>query len=327
MGFCGPFVPPDYVECFGVFGFCTIDNEPEDELECWCADGSFGAIPPGGMMWAGFTDPQLAAECEIQLDTYCMAPPMSQVCSNGVGECTIASVPNDFLACECGDGSGGSFGGGNAWAGYSELQLHAECGNQLVGLCGGPQPPALYIECSSELGDCTIDNDPDSVLDCTCADGEMFSGDPGKDWSGLSDPELLMECEAQLSEGCAVDAGSSTGGDTGDSGDSGDSGDTGDTGDSGDTDAGTGDTGVGTGPGDPDTSSGGEDDDGSPLGSTGADGTDGLGSESGDGGAVDDGDGGCSCSATRGSDPSGLALALLGLMGWRRRRVGRARRG
>src|SRR5688572_30308129 len=34
--FCGPFIPPDYVECYDVLGSCTIDNEPEDELECYC---------------------------------------------------------------------------------------------------------------------------------------------------------------------------------------------------------------------------------------------------------------------------------------------------
>ncbi len=294
--FCGPFVPPDYVECYDFLGYCIIDNEPEDSLECECYDGSSGGVA-GGMAWAGYSDMQLLTECEAQLEMYCVPPPMSLVCSNTNGECTIANVPSDFLVCECNNGDGGAQGGGNAWAGYSELELHGECGNQLVSLCGGPPPPPPWLECSSGLGSCTIDNHPESWLECTCADGEMFSGGDGKDWSGLSEDELFTMCEVELYEGCGVGGGST--GDTG-STTSGDS---------------TGVPGTDTGLDGSSTEGSG----GPPPSTTTGDDTTGSGSDDGGGGAVDGEGGGCSCTANDSSRP-GWALALFGLVGLTRRR-------
>lgn len=305
--FCGPFVPPDYVECYDLLGYCTIDNEPEDELFCECYDGSSDGIA-GGMAWAGWSDAQLLAECEAQLDTICVPPPDAIVCNNVNGECIIDNDPEDFLACECTGGDGGSFGGGNAWAGYSELELHNECGTQLVGLCGGPLPPPPWLECSSSLGECTIDNDPEDLLECTCADGERISSGGGSEWAGLSEDELFMECEEQLFEGCAVGAESGSGTDTGNTGD-------------------TGSTGAGSSTGEPSPDTG-IDGSGTSAGSTGTpppattgdDTTEGA-SESGDGGAAGGDGSGCSCSTNGRRALGDWALALLGLagVGWRRR--------
>lgn len=304
--FCGPFVPPDYVECYGLYGSCTIDNEPEDELECYCIDGTTGMVM-GGNAWAGYTDPQLAAECEVQLDAYCVAPPGSVMCSNANGECTLSNMPEDLAACECVGGDYGSFGGGNAWAGLSELELFGECGMQLVSFCGGPLPPPPWTVCSSSLGECTIDNDPEELLECTCADGEMFSGDGGGAWAGLSQDELFMECEVQLFEGCGMAGGSS--GSTG----PGDGTDTGDA----STSEGEGSTGL---PGEgssegPDQPPPGDSSGGTPPGTTGDDAT-------GDPGETDGGEaGGCGCTSASPSAPHGWALVLLGLVGLRRRRA------
>lgn len=310
--FCGPFVPPDYVECWGLLGSCIIDNEPEDELSCDCLDGSTGGMS-GGMAWAGLDDAQLAAECEVQLDMHCMAPPGSVVCTNPNGECTIANVPSDLLACECVGGDYGSMGGGNAWAGYSELELHNECGNQLVGFCGGPLPPPPWVECSSRLGACIIDNDPEDLLECTCTDGTEINDGGGSEWAGLSQDELFQECEEQLYEGCWVGVGSDSGTDTGDTGTTGDPGGTGSTSSTSST---GGDTSV-------DGSGGSEGSSGTPppAGTTTGDDTTGDAPEVDDGGSG----GGCSCAESGGSTPGGWALALLGLFlgaGRGRRRYG-----
>ncbi|MCA9704226.1 MAG: hypothetical protein KDK70_00055 [Myxococcales bacterium] len=319
--FCGPFVPPSWVECDNLFGTCIIDNEPVDSIECWCIDGSSGNAS-GGNMWAGYSDVQLLAECETLLGAYCAPPASSVMCSNTNGECTLANVPEDFLVCECVDGSGGGFGGGNGWAAYSELQLYGECGTQLVGMCGGPLPPAPWVECSSGLGECTIDNDPEDLLDCTCTDGTVISSNGGNAWAGLSENELLMECEAQLQDGCYEEAGSSSGGETGTTGTTGDPEPTGT----------TGTTGEGSSGPDPDSSGGPGSSSGTPPpGTTGSsDGASTGGSDDGEPGAADGGDTGCACSAGEGPSPGGWALLWgLVLVGRgrraRRREAGRAR--
>ena len=137
--FCGPFIPPEEVFCWSFLGDCAIDNEPDDTLYCNCADGSTPTME-GGMAWAGWSDDQLYDECEAQLDMLCLPPPGSMECDNGSGMCIIDNMPEDFLACECAGGDGGSTGGGNDWAGYSELELFDECASQLVDFCGGPVP-------------------------------------------------------------------------------------------------------------------------------------------------------------------------------------------
>lgn len=312
--FCGPFIPPEEVYCWSFLGDCAIDNEPDDTLYCNCADGSTPTLE-GGMAWAGWSDDQLYDECEAQLDMLCLPPPGSMECANGSGMCIIDNMPTDFLACECTGGDGGSTGGGNDWAGYSELELFDECASQLVDFCGGPMPHPPWAVCSSSLGECLLDNDPEDRLECTCADGEMVSMSGGSEWAGLSYDELFMECEEQLFEGCSVSAESSSGSDTGDTGDT-------DSGSSGSTGAGssTGEPGNETGiVSPPDGSSGTPD-----PGSTSDDPTGGA-SESGDGGATG-GEGGCSCSTSDRSNRNGWALSLLGLvtLGLSRRRRARA---
>jgi MYXO-CTERM domain-containing protein len=300
--FCGPFIPPDWTECWGAFGFCILENDPEDSLFCECYDGSVTGVA-GGNAWAGYDDAMLLAECEVQLDMSCMPPAAGIACSNANGECTIANVPSDFLACECGSGDGGVMSGGNAWAGYSELDLHTECGTQLVSFCGGPLPPLPWVECSSKLGACMIDNDPADVLECTCADGQRISGGGGNEWAGLSNDELFTECEEQLYQGCAAGADSGT-----------------DTGDTTTTDSGSssGDSGPDTGiDGSGDSSSTGTP---PPPPTTSDDAT--GDSSGGDGGATGDG-GGCSCTTSRPPSTGEWLLALLGVVGvgWRRRRA------
>lgn len=309
--FCGPFIPPGYLVCEGAFGSCTIDNDPEDSISCECFDGSGGGVPGGGA-WAGWSDMQLLTECEAQLDMVCQPPPGSLECSNANGSCTIDNVPEDFLACECLDGSLGIIGGGNSWGGYSELELSGECGAQLVSFCGGPLPPPPWVECSSSLGECTIDNDPADLLECTCTDGEMISGGGGSEWAGLSQEELFMECEEQLYAGCSV-AGSGSGTDTGSTADTGDTG-------------GTSGTSSGGSTGEPASSTGIDESGGTPEGSSGApepattgDETTGGPAANDDGGATG---GGCGCTATNRSSAGGWALVLLGLVGLRRRRAG-----
>lgn len=316
--FCGPFVPPELLQCSGVLGSCTIDNDPEDSILCECYDGTTGGVPGGGA-WAGWSDMQLYAECEAQLDTVCLPPAGSLECSNANGTCSIANVPEDFLACDCGGGDGGGWFGGNAWAGYSELDLFDECGTQLVGLCGGPFPPPPWAACSSTLGECILDNDPVDSLECTCADGETISEGGGSEWAGLSPEELFMECEEQLYAGCSVSMGSSGSG----------TGDGSGTGESSGTGVGDGSTGSGGATGEPGASTGIDGSGGNLEGSSGTPEPGTTGDDTtGDLPASDDGaTGGCSCSASH--EPGGGALALVGLVGLvglRGRRRARARR-
>lgn len=312
--FCGPFLPPEFIACYGVLGSCTIDNDPVDSIACECLDGTTGGVPGGGA-WAGWSEMQLYAECEAQLDMVCVPPAGALVCSNANGECAIANAPEDFLACECAGGDGGGWAGGNAWAGYSELDLFDECGTQLVGLCGGALPAPPWAECSSTLGECILDNDPEDSLECTCSDGETISQSGGSEWAGLSPEELFMECEEQLYAGCSVDVGSGSATDTGEGGDT----------------SGTGDGGTSSGgtTGEPGESTGLEGSSGTPGGSSGTPEPVTTGDDTtGDPAASDDGaaGGGCSCAASQGHEIGGWALALLGLVGLRGRRRTRARR-
>lgn len=305
--------------CMSLDGSCEVNNDMGDFVACECADGSGGA-GGGGNDWAGLSDLELQPICDEQLAMFCGPPPPPSgiPCASPAGSCFIDNVPEDSLSCECADGSGGGMAGGMMWAGYSDMELLAECEIELDLFCGPPPPPA-GLECSNRLGDCTISNDPTDWIECTCADGEGFAGGGGMMWAGLSDDELVLECEAQLDDGCAI------GGSEGSTGDPGTSG-TGGTGDPGETE-GTGGTGAGS-TGGHDTGmdeSGGasEGSSGAGPGTTTGDGATGSseGSESG----ADGGGGGTSgCSVAPRSAASGWALALLGLLGLGRRRRQRA---
>lgn len=312
---CGPIVEPEQIICANSYGTCAIDNDPADSILCDCWDGTTGGVPGGGA-WAGYSDRELFLECATQLFMVCLPPATSLDCSNANGQCTIANEPLDFLSCECADGSGSGQNGGNAWAGYSELELFDECGTELVGLCGGPLPPPPWVECSSDLGSCIVDNDPEDRLECTCASGEEISSVGGSAWAGLSTEDLFMTCEEQLYEGCSVGAESGSGTDTGTTGDTDDTSSTG-------SGASTGEPGEDT---DVDGSgSASEGSSGTLPPATAGDDTTGGASE-GSGSGADESGGGCSCSATERSSPARWALALLGLvsLSWRRRRAARA---
>lgn len=306
---CGPIVDPEQIECATVYGSCVIDNDPADTIDCECYDGTTGGVPGGGA-WAGYSAEELFLECATQLTTLCLPPLTSFDCSNANGSCTIANEPVDFLSCECTNGAGGGESGGNAWFGHSALELFDECGSQLVGYCGGPLPPPPWVECSSSLGSCTVDNDPEDRLECTCVNGEEISSIGGSAWAGLSTDDLFMICEEQLYEGCSVGAGSGSGTDTGTTGDT----------------DGTGSTGSGSATGQPGEDTGADGSGSASEGSSGTlppdtagdDTTEGA-SEGGDGGADDSGGGGCGCSATGRSNPGGWVLMLLGLVGVPRR--------
>lgn len=309
-------------DCMSPDGTCEVSNDAGDFVSCECASG-IGVAGGGSNEWDGLSEAELELVCDEQLAMLCgpVPPPDGIPCVSPAGSCVIDNEP-DSLSCMCADGSGGGFEGGNAWAGYSEMELLEQCEIELASVCGGapPPPPVEDLECSSPLGSCTIANEPVDFLECTCADGEGFAGGGGNEWAELSEDELLMECEAQLAEGCA--AGSETGDttDTGEPGDTGEQGDTDDTGGEGST-GGAGSTGE---PGETgvDDSGGAEGSSGNPPpATTGEDATDG-GSEGSDGGADGDegggGTGGCSI-ATR-SISSSWALALLALAGLGRRR-------
>ncbi|MCX4246076.1 MYXO-CTERM sorting domain-containing protein [Paraliomyxa miuraensis] len=296
--------------CMSPDGSCEVSNDFEDTLSCMCADGSGGGMV-GGMAWAGLSEMELQLVCDDQLALFCGAPPPPPgiPCGTASGDCVISNTPEDFISCECADGSGFGFGGGNAWAGLSDMELVDVCEDVVDMECGAPPPPPPgELECGNDLGTCTITNDPADFIECACANGLGFGGGGGNEWAGLSEEELLMVCEMQLEEGCTE--GGETEGETGEPGET-----------EGDTEAG-GDTDGATSGG----STGGEGlDSGEEGGSTGTEPgtTGGEGATDGDtegasGGAGDDGSS-KGCSVTAAPAPS-WALVLLGLLGLGRRR-------
>lgn len=310
-------------DCMSPDGSCEVNNDAGDFVSCACADGS-GVAGGGTNDWAGLSELELQPICEEQLAMFCgpVPPPAGVQCMSPVGTCTIDNIPEDSLSCECVDGSGGGFAGGNMWAGLSEMELLDQCNMELASLCGGaPPPPPPSLECSSPLGECTIANQPADFLECTCADGMGFSGGGGNDWAELSEEELLMLCEEALAGGCAVgsETGGETGAETGEPGDTGETGAEGSTGGAGSTGGPGQDTGLDDSGGLSESSSS-----GTPDPTTGDDATGGA-TEGNDSGAEGDGGGGTSgCSvAPRSTAPAGWALVLLGLVGvrWRRRRA------
>ncbi|MEX1366258.1 MAG: hypothetical protein AB1Z98_24245 [Nannocystaceae bacterium] len=182
--------------CMSPVGSCDISNVPDDQLLCNCADGSGGGFG-GGNAWAGLNDMELVPVCEVELAAFCggAPPPPGLMCSTPSGDCTISNVPFDAISCECADGSGFGYGGGNMWAGLSDPELVMVCEGIVDTECmGGPPPPPPGIQCSSRLGDCTVENDPEDFVSCECADGTGFAGGGGMAWAGLTEEELALVC-------------------------------------------------------------------------------------------------------------------------------------
>lgn len=122
-------------------------------------------------------------------------------CMSPDGTCEVNNDAGDFTSCECADGIGVATGGGNEWAGLSEVELQPICDAQLAALCGPPPPPE-GIPCMSPAGSCVIDNVPEDSLSCECADGSGGGLAGGNAWAGLSDVELAMQCEVELASLC-----------------------------------------------------------------------------------------------------------------------------
>lgn len=326
LTFVGAVVPATaqaaVANCMSPDGSCEISNDPEDSLVCNCADGSGGGLV-GGMAWAGLTEMELQPICEAELAAFCGVPmpPPGLMCGTPSGTCTISNDPIDFIDCTCADGSGFGMGGGNAWAGLSDPELIMICEGIVDTECMGgpppPPPPPVGVNCTSRLGDCTVENDPEDYVACECADGSAVEGGGGMEWSGLTEGELLMVCEDQIIEQCGMEGGSTGGEGTGGS----EGGSTGGEGTGGEGTAGEGSTGHGE-TGMDDSGTGGE----SGVGETGTGGggstggSETEGGSEGSGGGGDEGGGGGGCSvAPRGATGS-LALVLLGLLGLGRRR-------
>ena len=123
-------------------------------------------------------------------------------CMSPDGSCEISNVPDDMLNCMCADGSGGGYGGGNMWAGLSDMELQPVCDAELASFCGGAPPPPPGLVCATMNGTCEISNSPFDYIDCLCSDGTGFGYGGGNMWAGLSDPELIMICEGIANTEC-----------------------------------------------------------------------------------------------------------------------------
>lgn len=300
--------------CMDATGDCEVGNVPEDSVFCECADGSAGG-GGGGNSWAGLSDAELVPICEAELVAFCggVMPPPGLQCSTPVGDCTIDNDPEDFISCECTDGSSFGMGGGNAWAGLSDAELLATCESVANSECGGPPPLPEPVVCEGKFGSCELTNIPEDSISCDCAEGEDYENIGGSEWDELSDKELYDVCVNELEAHCYIDEGGSTGG--GSTG--------GDT--EGDTEGGTDETGAGSSEG---GGTGGseagetEGDTGTP-GETGQPGDTGATGATSDTGGADGNDGGsgggCSVAPGRGAGGA-LMLGLLGLIGLGRRR-------
>ncbi len=280
----------------------------------------------------------------------------SASCDDKTGSCDISNDGMDSISCLCADGGFVGGGGGSDWAGLDSDELEAVCFEQLAAFCGEPPPPT-GVPCETDLGACTVDNEPDQVF-CECADGSEPGGFGGSEWDGLDDDALYDVCLEQVEYWCTpsettgeetststtdptigptdttdpTDPTDSTTDPTGSTTDPTATGTTGDTdpGTTGDTDPGTtGDTDPGTtGDTDPGTTGAtmtGNDDDSmtgaTMTGQVSATAGEEESSSEGTAGADGGGDGsGCSCDVD-GRDRSGLlGLGLLGLLGLRSRR-------
>lgn len=322
--------------CVLKYGMCEVSNDGFDWIECECQDGS-GVGGGGGDAWAGLDEAQLTEICFEELAAFCgpVEPPDGVPCMGKFGTCYADNDPEDSLTCECGDGGGGGFFGGDAWAGFTDEQLFEVCMENVDLFCGPPPPPVW--DCENEFGACDVEAGEKPFYWCECANGGGGGGSGDPSWNGMSEDELLQTCFGLIESDCqGVDP---TEGDTGNSTDPSGTGEG--TSDSGDTEAsasGNTQTSGGTETSDtaPSTESSGNagettaaeasaSDSASASASAtmtaGEESSGGAGSSEGTAGGDGGGDpAGCACSADGTERRGWLGLGLLGLLGLRSRR-------
>jgi hypothetical protein len=159
----------------------------------------------------------------------------------------------------------------------------------VLGLAGAPSTAhAIEVMCENEAGVmCTIDGAA-GTYDCTC-EGAPVGGTTGgseNPWADLDEAELMAACEDLLPPECAV----------------------------GESSGGSSDTDVGTGPATTTPDTNGTDPSG-PASDTGENETNAGTSGEGTGDDDDDDDKGC----TIGGHAGAPVLAMLAVLGWRRR--------
>ena len=169
----------------------------------------------------------------------------------------------------------------------------------LAGL-GSSQAHAIEVTCENEFGRCTLTSEEDGFdsLSCSCIDESGDVGGGGDFFGDLTEEELMAECERELGlcEGATGESDTATTGEPGCGSDSHGGATTG---------AGGGTEGYGS---DSTGDAGGEGDAEDGGGEDGAASTGGF-----DPGTLN-------CSVGPGSASGGIVLALLGLLGLRRRR-------
>jgi MYXO-CTERM domain-containing protein len=102
---------------------------------------------------------------------------------------------------------------------------------------------AAEVMCSNDFGSCTVSNDGQSFISCSCVDNSGDEGSGGDEFAGLSEEELNVICLEHLAFCEPVDETGGEGTSTSDSGDPTDSGEEGTTSEEGSTtDSGEGST-------------------------------------------------------------------------------------
>lgn len=64
---------------------------------------------------------------------------------------------------------------------------------------------ALSVTCDSPLGECQLSNDGADSAECVCVDGPAGGIAGGDAWAGLTEEELLVECDLFLESWCDPD--------------------------------------------------------------------------------------------------------------------------
>lgn len=321
--------------CMTVDGSCDVSNDGFDSISCECNDGSAGG-GGGGNAWAGLTEDELQGVCFEELMAFCgpPMPPTGIQCDGMNGTCWIDNEPSDSLICECNDGSGGFQGGGNEWAGLSDDELLNECEANVDVVCGPPIP--VLWDCETDAGACDLEAGDDPYYVCECADGSGSAGSGQASWNDLDDRGFYNACLEQIESDCggvattaSSESSSSDGGTTDPTGAEGSTGDTASGSEGGSSESGSeGGSSGGTEGG---SSTGAEGGDVSASASASA--TDSASASASDSatagndesstgdtaGETSEGSG-CACNANGDRSPLTAALALLGLVGLRRRR-------